>query len=142
MLKPSNSSITIFSDGGARGNPGPAASSFVAFSDNKIIHKESKFLGEATNNVAEYSAVILALEWLGKQYTGVKVTYCLDSELVVKQLIGIYKIRDKKLMDLVIRIRHLQRKYNLGIEWVHVMREKNAIADKLVNENLDSNSRL
>ena len=142
MLKQSNSSITIFSDGGARGNPGPAAASFVAFSGNKIIHRDSKFLGEATNNVAEYSAVILALEWLGKNFINAKVTYCLDSELVVKQLIGIYKIRDKRLMDFVMRIKELQNKSKLAIEWVHVKREKNALADKLVNENLDSNSRL
>ncbi len=132
----------VFSDGGARGNPGPAASSFVVFLDGKIVYKDSKFLGRATNNVAEYSAVVMALEWLGKNCKDSSVTFCLDSELVVRQLMGIYKIKDKKLIEQVMRIKNLQKKFNLGIKWVHVRRSQNKIADNLVNEKLDISSRL
>ncbi len=130
--------IKIFSDGGARGNPGPAACAFVVFDEEKIIHKENKYLGEVTNNVAEYSGVLLALNWLKKNLKGEPVNFFLDSELVVKQLNGIYKIRNKILLDLVIQIKEIEKELGVKINYKNVPREKNKLADKLVNNELDS----
>lgn len=129
--------ITIYCDGGARGNPGPAASSFVV-KDQKgsVIHKEGKYLGNATNNVAEYKAVIMALGWIrGKKY---KPTFFLDSELVVRQLNGVYKVKNKTLIDLVLQIRKLEREIGNHITYKNVPREENSLADSLVNETLDA----
>ncbi|KKQ24896.1 MAG: ribonuclease HI, ribonuclease HI, partial [Microgenomates group bacterium GW2011_GWC1_37_12b] len=89
--------IKIFTDGGSRGNPGPAASAFVVFENNKILTKEGKFLGNATNNIAEYSALLLAVEWLNKNKLTENIKFFLDSELIVKQLNKTYKIKNKNL---------------------------------------------
>ena len=91
----SKNDLKIFCDGGARGNPGPAAAAFVVFSGNKTLAKEGKYLGSTTNNQAEYNAVLLAMKWLLKNKSnidGKKVDFYLDSELVVKQLMGEYKV--------------------------------------------------
>src|SRR3990172_2608879 len=99
-----NDVLTIHTDGGSRGNTGPAASGFVVELDGKEIYKGSKFLGKQTNNVAEDSAVILALEWIVKNKILLDVqgtiqsgliTFLLDSELVVKQIKGLYKVKDE-----------------------------------------------
>ncbi|MEK7497288.1 MAG: ribonuclease HI family protein [Patescibacteria group bacterium] len=124
----------IYCDGGARGNPGPAASAFVVYEDGKIIHKEGKFLGVATNNVAEYSAVIMALIWL-KEIAS--VTFFLDSELVVKQLTGVFKIKNENLKDLAIKAKTLKKNFSGKIIYKNLRREKNTAADSLVNETLD-----
>ena len=137
-----DSSIVIFSDGGSRGNPGPAACAFTVFDNKKLIYKDSKYLGIATNNTAEYSAVILALKWLISEGVARSIDFNLDSELVVRQLTGVYKIKNKDIMKYVLEIKELQRINNLEIVWTHVPREKNKIADKLVNEKLDESSRL
>ena len=96
--------LTIYCDGGARGNPGPAGSAFVVTdAGGNVIHSEGEYLGEATNNVAEYRALVMALEWLtqrpaqGKQGDFEKATIKLDSELVVKQTNGLYKIKSPSM---------------------------------------------
>lgn len=127
--------LEIYCDGGARGNPGPAASAFIVYENKKIIHKEGKALGVTTNNVAEYTAVIMALTWL-KEATS--VTFFLDSELVVKQLTGLFKIKDEKLKELAINVKELERKFSGEIFYKSVRRESNAVADALVNETLDA----
>ena len=136
------SDLTIFSDGGSRGNPGPAACAYAIFQDGKLIKQDAKYLGITTNNTAEYSAVILALEWVVKNSLGAGIIFNLDSELVVRQLTGVYKIKNKDIVEFVLKIKNLQRINNLEINWVHVPREKNKLADKLVNEKLDESSRL
>src|SRR5260221_6356826 len=130
--------IKIFSDGGARGNPGPAACAFVVFDEEKLIHKENKYVGEETNNVEEYTGVLLAFNWLKKNLKGEPVNFFLDSELVVKQLNGIYKIRNKILLDIVIQIKEIEKELGVKINYKNVPREKNKLADKLVNNELDS----
>ncbi len=130
--------IVIYSDGGARGNPGPAASAYVVFENEKMINSSSKYLGVTTNNVAEYNGVIMALE--GIKNTEIK--FCMDSELVVKQLTGHYKIKDAKLIDLSLRVKKIIHDNNLKVNFVHVPRKENSYADKLVNEKLDDSSRL
>lgn len=133
--------LIINCDGGSRGNPGPAASAFVATKNHKLIYCASKYLGKVTNNVAEYSAVIMALEWLlssplvTNDYS--LITFILDSELIVRQINGVYKVKDIKLKKLHAHVTQLIKKIDKKITFQNVLREKNKIADSLVNEELD-----
>lgn len=126
------------SDGGARGNPGPGAIAVIVRRDGEILTKYSEFIGErVTNNIAEYEALIKALEMASK-FT--KEVVCeLDSELVVKQLLGEYKVRDKTLLSLFLRVQKLQERFK-KIKYVHVSRGNNfqIIVDELLNEELDN----
>src|SRR3989344_5225123 len=105
------SEITVYSDGGARGNPGPAASAFILFKDGNEMSRRSKFIGVTTNNVAEYYAVLLAINYIYKNnlFKDVeKIIFNLDSELVVKQLGGNFRIKNiklKKIADSEVNIR-------------------------------------
>lgn len=134
--------ITIHTDGGSRGNPGPAAIGASCDHQEQNLFEISEFIGETTNNVAEYTAVIRALQKL--QATGIKakkVLFILDSELIVNQLLGKYKIKDTKLKELNALVQHLKSDLkSLGIEFriKHVLRQENKVADKLVNSALDS----
>jgi ribonuclease HI len=133
---------TIFSDGGARGNPGPAACAFVCISDTgSVVHKDSKYLGSATNNFAEYQGVIQALGWLNqnKNLMESSITFNLDSELVTNQINGTYKVKEATLKKLMLLIRNLLDKASTKIIFKSVPREKNKLADFLVNEELDRN---
>ena len=132
--------LIIHSDGGARGNPGPAAAAFVAEDLSGEIFSSGKYLGQTTNNVAEYSGVIIALQWLkGEQvkYPQADVKFFLDSELVVNQLNGIFKIKDQKLRELILQVRSLETEIKKNIYYKAVPREKNFRADFLVNQTLD-----
>lgn len=131
--------ITIFCDGGARGNPGPAASAFVAFDDKgHELFRHSKYLGKTTNNVAEYRAVILALDWLNKkQKRTSRATFIIDSDLVAKQINGVYKIKSENLKPLVVKAKKLQNKFSGKIIFTWSPRGRNKLADKLVNIKLD-----
>lgn len=125
----------IFTDGGSRGNPGMASCAFVVYdSQNKLIHQAGFLLGITTNNVAEYSAVLKSLDWVASEST---VTFYLDSLLVVKQLRGEYKIKDPKLQELSKTILLKIKNLKLKIMFVHIPREKNIVADLLVNKTLD-----
>lgn len=130
--------LSIFSDGGSRGNPGPSASAFVVLAGDKILHQSSKYIGVATNNVAEYKAVIMALTWLANQQLDAdSIDYFLDSELVAKQLTGAYKVKNPALKQLVLQVKLLERKLNAKVNYVAVRRERNKLADELVNAELD-----
>jgi ribonuclease HI len=133
--------LLVFCDGGARGNPGPAASAFVIYQDKKEIVRENKFLGKATNNEAEYSAVLIAMEWLSQNVSSDinEIIFNLDSQLVVRQLSGIYKIKENRLKIFVTKIKSLERKINKKIIYLHVPRLKNQTADELVNRAIDEN---
>ncbi|MFZ8805994.1 MAG: ribonuclease HI family protein [Minisyncoccia bacterium] len=129
--------VIIFTDGGAQGNPGKAGAAFVIYIDGKI-KEYAVYVGERTNNEAEYLAVILALEKL-KQLLGkerskkTKVIINLDSELVGKQLRGEYKILEENLQKLFIKFWNL--KFDFGeIEIKLIPREENERADKLVKK--------
>ena len=134
--------LLLHSDGGSRGNPGPAASAFVVEKNGKIIFSQSKYLGVQTNNVAEYFGVNLALKWL-KKYSDLnevdKVIFYLDSLLVTNQLNGIYKIKSESLRKYYLVIKELEKKIKSEITYKHVYREKNTMADLLVNKCLDKN---
>jgi len=134
--------IVIHTDGGSRGNPGPAASAFVVEKNSEIIFKGSKYLGKVTNNFAEYTGVVIALQWLLENLDleiGESVNFVLDSELVVRQLNGLYKVKDENLQKLFAEVKVLINKTGKKIIFKNVPREQNKIADQLVNEELDRN---
>lgn len=128
--------IKIYCDGAARGNPGPAACGFVSMDDGRVIQKQGKYLGVTTNNVAEYEAVILALEWLKERHSAGAELF-LDSQLVVRQLTGMYKVKDKNLLALVLKIKTLEKNLGAPVFYNNIEREKNRLADFLVNKILD-----
>lgn len=130
--------VKIFSDGGSRGNPGPSACAFVAFENDKEVFSRAKFLGKATNNQAEYQGVLLAVDWLidsGYQ----SVDFILDSELVVKQLTQVYRIKDITLQNFAQIIWTRLKKNSITATFSHVLRASNKKADELLNLELDSN---
>ncbi len=131
---------SLYSDGGARGNPGPAASAFVFFDDSKVlIHRSSKFLGSQTNNYAEYQGVILALSWLTKNQNLIKgdINFFMDSELVVKQINGIYKVKEPTLQKLNQEVKDMIKSFSVKFIFQNIPRADNKLADQLVNEELD-----
>jgi len=137
-----NEGIVIHTDGGARGNPGPGACSFVAEEKGKLIKKTSMYLGVVTNNTAEYHGVILALTWLNENpflHKGKEINFYLDSELITRQLNGQYRVKDVKLQALYLKCKNLSEKFSDKIFFKNVKREKNKIADYLVNKELDRN---
>lgn len=128
--------LYVFTDGGAKGNPGPAAIGFLV-KDNfgKILVKNGKSIGYATNNVAEYQAVVEALRWI---ITNIKeqpliVNFYIDSSLVVNQLNGDFKVKNKNLKNLVIEIKNLEKKINGKIFYHYIPREKNKQVHFLVH---------
>jgi ribonuclease HI len=132
--------INVFTDGGARGNPGPAAVGIVIIageSKNFI----SKYIGETTNNDAEYQAVIEALLFLtNHKNILVNITlikFFLDSNLVVQQLNGMFKVKNPKLREHITKIRILEQNVNINIIYSYIPREQNHDADQLVNQALD-----
>jgi ribonuclease HI len=131
----------IHTDGGSRGNPGPAASAFVVESGGGLIKEKARFLGKATNNFAEYTALIMALEWVYENKNNYQVkalVFYLDSELVVKQVKGIYKVKDISIRELHTKVMELIKLININADFKHVPRALNKHADLLVNKELDS----
>jgi ribonuclease HI len=130
-------SCAIYTDGGARGNPGPAAAAGVIMvNEGKIVEELSEFLGTATNNVAEYRALAMTLR-RAKELGFERVTVHMDSELIVRQLNGLYRVKDPKMLELYSEVRRLLREFS---DWkaVHVPRSENKHADELVNAVLDA----
>ena len=134
----------IYTDGGSRGNPGKAGVGVVICNeDNQVIKKIGEYLGDGlTNNEAEYGAVILALKkfksQFGKQLAEVAdIEVRSDSEFLVKQMNGEYKVMDEKIQKLFLEVWNLKIDFK-SIKIKHILREKNAEADKLVNEALDN----
>jgi len=153
--------LTIYTDGGARNNPGPAGIGCVLYDGNpaqcgqekKVVQEISEYIGEATNNQAEYKAVFRAMEEVkkiieksapshkaGRQSgpaSGWELDFYLDSELVVKQLNREYKVKNKELAPLFMKIYNLSQQFK-KVTFTHVRRELNKEADRLVNEAIDS----
>jgi ribonuclease HI len=147
--------VIILADGGSRGNPGPAASGWVVleFASNLsqaeilaiissgnitefVKHKGGTFLGNTTNNVAEWQAVVEGVEWVKNNYeSNVVVSIFLDSELVVKQIKGIYKVKHPNLKGFHTKISVLLMQVNYQIN--HIPRKLNYFADGIVNQILD-----
>lgn len=134
--------LFVFTDGGARGNPGEAAVGvFIKDEDNKIILEVGRRIGFSTNNVAEYMAVLQALDFLINHKDGIKdsrINFFLDSELVYSQLSGIYKVKNNDLKKLLFEIRKKEAQLETPITYKHIRREDNKKADNLVNLALDN----
>jgi ribonuclease HI len=127
---------TLFADGGARGNPGPAASGAVLVGeDGEVLGEIGLYLGTATNNVAEWTALCIGLESALER--GIRrLAVRLDSELVVKQINGEYRVKHAALQPLYRRARGLLRRFE-QVNVAHVPRSRNKLADRLVNRVLD-----
>ena len=126
------------SDGGSRGNPGPGAIGVIIRTEDTILTKYSSLIGKfVTNNIAEYEALIKTLE-LASKHTDEEITCFLDSELIVKQLLGEYSVKNPRLLELFIRVQKLQENFQ-RIRYVHVSREDKyqQIVDELLNDELD-----
>lgn len=130
--------ITIYTDGGARGNPGPAAVGVVIYQEGKKEPKKySKFLGEMTNNQAEYEAVLYAMELAKKiKPRPDEIDFYLDSELLVGQLNRQFKIKNIELGRYFIKIWNSSQSFN-KINYYYIPRHKNREADELVNQAID-----
>ena len=132
----SSKQLTIYTDWASRGNPGESGAGVIIYDEEgKIIKKAKKYLGHTTNNVAEYLALIIALKEAIKLKAGV-VHLFLDSELVVRQIKGLYKVRDKKMRVLSSEVKKLLSnfiQYNISC----IDRRKNKEADKLANLAID-----
>ena len=132
-----NHKLIIYTDGGARGNPGPAAIGAVLMDEqSKVIVQISKCIGEATNNQAEYRAVIAALK-KAKELGVSELDFFLDSELVVKQLKREYKVKNNDLAPLFLQVHNLTVGFK-KVTFQHIRREQNLEADRLVNLALDN----
>ena len=134
--------LNLFTDGGARGNPGPAAIGvFIRDDRDAEIAGFGKKIGVSTNNIAEYKAVIEALFWILKNREKlsktVKINFFLDSNLVFSQITGLFKIKNSQLRDLLFQVRQMELEINIPINYSYVPREKNKDADKYVNLALD-----
>ena len=131
--------IKIFTDGGARGNPGPAGIGIVIKNEkDKVLKTQAEYIGEATNNQAEYKALIRGLE-LAMELKPAEVACYLDSELIVKQMKQEYRVKDKDLQPLFIKAWNLA----IGLKKVsfhHIPRALNSEADNLLNVELDKHS--
>ncbi|MFZ2025604.1 MAG: ribonuclease HI family protein [Microgenomates group bacterium] len=136
-----NNAFTIHTDGGARGNPGPAAIGVVIEKNGTLLAEFGEKIGDTTNNVAEYTAVIKALQYLqSKGEQAEQITFILDSLLVVNQLMGTFKIKDTKLQILAAQVKSLERILCGKVIYTAVRRELNKRADFFVNQALDASN--
>lgn len=133
--------INVYTDGGSRGNPGPSAFGLVVYDDQQqIIHKDSKYLGVKTNNEAEYAGLIAALEWIKNNQIKLnisKINFYSDSQLMVRQISGIYRVKASNLLPIFQEAKTLIGQINLSINFQDVRRELNELADQLANEAMD-----
>ncbi len=133
--------LTIFTDGGSLNNPGKAASAYLIYQGKTLLHKDAKYLGIASNNVAEYTALILALQKvkeLTRQNKITSITCYADSKLMVSQLTGAYKIKHPDMKRLAAQIKLLEMEIGMVPAYRHVMRENNTEADALVKSILEA----
>ncbi len=129
--------LKIFTDGGSKGNPGPSAIGIVFYVDEKQVYTYREDIGVTTNNVAEYTAVIRALDKVVGNPTEFgnidSITFVSDSSLLVNQLSGLFKVKNDRMKELVLKVKTLEIELGIPVSYVHVLREKNTIADALVN---------
>lgn len=136
MHEPAPAAWRLRCDGGARGNPGPGAGAFVLLDPaGREVEARGEFLGTVTNNVAEYRALIAGLE-AAARHAVVELEVSMDSELVVRQMTGQYRVKHEGLKPLNLAARHAAARIP-SVRWVAVRREQNVRADRLVNDTLD-----
>lgn len=138
--------FTLYADGGARGNPGPAGAGAVVFDSlGKRVVEVSDYLGVATNNIAEYEAVIRGLKALVEAYpsghfASASVAIKMDSKLVIEQLKGAYKVKHPNLVPRYLELKNILARHFPNITYEHVRREYNKDADELANRAMDAGS--
>ncbi len=133
--------LTIYSDGGARGNPGPAATGVVIKDETgKTLDSFGQYLGKQTNNFAEYSALIAGLK-RAYELGGKEIECILDSELITNQMKGLYKIKEPTLQKLFVQAYNATTKFK-KIFYRHTSRDNNKEADRIVNDTLDNQTAL
>ncbi len=129
--------LFIHTDGGARGNPGPGAIGVAVLDEKKKVIKEiGKYIGKSTNNEAEYKAVLEGLR-VAKDLKGSEIIFYIDSLLVVSQLNGKFKVKEPRMKTFFNEAKLIEKNFK-SVKYTHVPREKNYIADKIVNEVLDT----
>ena len=138
--------ISIFTDGGSRGNPGHAAIGvYIIDKDKNKMHEFGENIGIATNNVAEYKAVVATLSWLIENEELIEkdsnISFFTDSQLIYSQIVGLYKIKDAKLRELLFKIREKEAQIKGNIRYFQITREQNKNADRLVNKALDNEAK-
>lgn len=130
--------LKLYSDGGARGNPGPAGCGFVVYDQEcKPVLQGKKYIGETTNNQAEYKAMILGVHAILGKFKPTDLECYADSELLIKQLKGEYKVKNKELQPLHKKLKDFFKQIP-EVRLFHIPREKNQAADKLANEAMDT----
>ena len=137
--------LNIFTDGGSRGNPGPAAIGlYIENEKGRALAAIGKTIGNGTNNVAEYRAIIEGLDWVienkAKMPNLSRINFFMDSNLASSQLNGVYKIKNANLRNLLFAAREKEAVISLPIHYSHIPREENKKADRLVNIALDNSS--
>ena len=140
-----NNKLIVFSDGGSRGNPGQAAIGVVIKTENKdIVGQISRTIGISTNNEAEYRALLAALEYLSQNKVQLhlasttEINFFLDSNLIVNQINGLYKVKNSRLREFLYKVREIEQAVPGKIIYQLIPREKNREADALVNQALDN----
>ena len=136
--KAMNKKLVIYTDGGARGNPGPAGIGVVIFDgqEKNILGQYKKYIGETTNNQAEYQAVVLGLQE-AKKLKAQEIEVRMDSELICSQINGRYKVKNPDFQDSFIKIWNLKQFFK-KTEFKYIPREKNKLADSLANQSMDT----
>lgn len=134
----SHDNVVLFTDGGSRGNPGIAACAAIVMVGDEVQTFDGRYLGDGcTNNFAEYQGLIMGLRFI-KSMKFAHLTIKMDSELIVKQINGLYKIKDPNLQALALEVKKLLHSLSSDYTLVHVRREENFLADRLVNVILDN----
>ncbi len=136
-------SINIFTDGGSRGNPGPAALGvYIENQSGMTLEEIGRAIGINTNNIAEYSAIVEGLSWVNSHKKDMpelkKVCFYMDSQLAASQLNGLYRIKNAGLRELLFKAKQLEAEIGLPVTYTHVPREQNKKADRMVNLALDN----
>ncbi len=132
--------LIVYTDGASRGNPGPASYGFtISDNEGKLLYEEGQYIGTATNNVAEYTAVLKALAKISTEFKqeNLEIKFFADSKLVAEQLSGRYKIKSEHLRLLINQIKELEGSFS-SVLYTHVPRAKNIEADRLANKALDA----
>lgn len=127
----------VFSDGGSRGNPGSGASGVVVYKNDKIVKRVGEFYEHCTNNFAEYMGVVVGLN-AAKKLGAKEFDFYMDSQLVVRQMTGEYKVKNPELKKIYLEIQQMLPDFK-RVTFKHVMREHNKEADSVVNETIDAN---
>lgn len=129
--------LQIYTDGGSKGNPGPGSIGIAFFLNGTKIDTYREDIGYVTNNEAEYQALVTALEKSKKQIVKskdiTKMQCFSDSRLMVNQVNGLFKVKNAKIREFIFKIRSLENEIGLPVSYIHIPREKNKIADSLVN---------